>query len=712
MHDWWDRVVGWAVRRPRTVVAAAAVFLLACAPLAGQLNDRVVPGGLLDPNSGAVTARAILADDFHVTGNTMVAVVESDGPVDAAADRAAANAKEVSGISGVTTYRNNPRLMSDDGRRALLEINCEGAAAISTVKDLRSALADDLPSGARVRVTGEAALNSDYNEQAAKDAAFAEAIAIPVLIVLLLAVFRSVVAMLIPIGIGVATLLAAQAVGTLLSRFTDVSNLFVSAVSIIGLAVSVDYSLFILRRYTQERDRGRSAEHALATACRTTGRSVAFGGVVVLVSLAALFLPGVMVMDSIAVGGISATVFALLQSMLLLPALLTLFGDKVYARNRYLARLPGFAPGRGSRGWREGMARRSPVAGLVAVAALAALAVPIVAARLQVPVAGPSSLPANAESRVAAGQLVEFGFPVEQPVEVVFRADRSVSPGSLIDTVNQVRDRLAGRDDVESAARVGGPDGSAAPASSAAVDWIRVVPKAGSSASAQHELVADIKREGERLAPGISMYAAGVAVDGYDFDQVLGAAAPVVVAAVLLLSLLLLYWVFRSWLMALCAVVLNNVVIGATVGIVILVYQQGLDKPVSTMTPVLIFAVMFGMSMDYMIVMATRMREEFRASGDHLDAITKGTVATTPVITVAAAVMATVFLSFLVAKIEIVGQLGFGLATAVVLDAAVLRVLVVPAVLRLAGPRVWGLPRARTSTLRWSVPLDMASKGR
>lgn len=682
-----DKLVGRLMRAPRLVLTGTVIVVLLCAPLMTRLSGHVIPGGFEDPKSSAVTADRILADDFHIPANTLAAVVESDGDVRAAADRVVSNAQRLEGFRFARSYRDDPLLIASSGRTAVVQVmtaqNPEDL--VRSIADVRSTLSADLPAGATVRLTGEAALNSDYNDQTAADALLAESIAFPVLIILLLIVFRSVIAMLVPITVGVITLVVAQAVGGAASFVTDISNLYVNAVSIIGLAVSVDYSLFIMRRYTQERDRGRSGSEALLIATRTTGRSVLFGGVIVMLSLAGLFIPNVMVLRSIAIAGISATAVAMVLSAVTLPAILTLWGDKIYARNRYLVGKSAARQEPARSDDPSASSKRTVTLGLLAAAVMAVSAVPMALAHLQVPVAGVDNLPSGAESRVASQMLTDqFGLPREQPIDLVFRAASGVPAAQLRAAVDTVRAELTARTDV---ARVEHP---AAPVDARNVERLIVFPESGSSARTQHTLVGEVRKTAGHAGAGIDVHAGGVAVVGYDFDRVVMRSLPLLIGAVLILGVLLLYWVFRSWAMALCAVALNNLVIGSTVGLLILIYQAALDEPVSSMQPVLIFAVMFGMSMDYLIVMASRMREEYQTGTAHTRAVTTGLRATTPVITVAAAVMATVFLSFLVAKIAIVAQLGTGLAIAVILDAVVLRRLVVPAVFQLVGPRLWG----------------------
>ncbi|WP_336087703.1 MMPL family transporter [Nocardia sp. SSK8] len=694
-----DKLVDRLLRAPRLVLVGVFVAVVLCAPLMARLTDQVIPGGFEDPNSSAVTAEQILADEFDIPSNTFVAVVAAKDGLTAAADKVIANARELPGFQAALGYQDDPRLLAaSEGVTAVQIMTTDSATeAVRSVKDVRTDLAEGLPAGATVRLTGEAALASDYNDQTAQDALLAESIAFPVLIILLLLVFRSVIAMLVPIVIGVLTLVAAQGVGGFASYFTDISNLYVNAVSIIGLAVSIDYSLFIMRRYTQLREGGMPGDEALRTAFRTTGRSVLFGGVIVMVSLAGLFIPNVMVLTSIAIAGIAATAVAMALTAVALPAVLALWGDKIFAGNRFLVRKRAVA----ADGEPAAPSKRSTVIGLVAAAVMVVLAAPIVVAQLQVPVASVDNLPADSESRVAAQQLADhLGVPREQPIDLVFRAEDGAPAGQLAAEVNRVADDLRTWGEV---ARVDHP---AAPSPKA--ERLSVIPRPGASAQEQHELVGAL--EALEIADGTELYAGGVAVVGYDFDKAVMRSLPLLIGAVLILSLALLYWVFRSWTMAVCAVVLNNLVIGSAVGLLILIFQVGLDQPVSSMQPVLIFAVMFGMSMDYLIVMASRMREEYLGGAAHSEAVSTGLRVTTPVVTAAAAIMATVFLSFLVAKISIVAQLGAGLAIAVILDAVVLRRFVLPAVFRVIGPRLWS--KADTARVEPAVAAEPELVGR
>jgi len=226
------------------------------------------------------------------------------------------------------------------------------------------------------------------------------------------------------------------------------------------------------------------------------------------------------------------------------------------------------------------------------------------------------------------------------------------------------------------------------------VSRVVVVPAEGPDTTATHDLVAALRADVPGAVPdGVRVYVSGATAQGADFDAVVETSLPVIVLFVSIATIALLTWAFRSWRLPLLALALNGLVVAASLGILTLVFQDWLGVPVNSVTPLLLFAIMFGLSMDYMVIMISRMREHYLAHGDHTAAIQEGLRRTAGLVNSAAIIMVAVFASFGTAQISVVRQLGLGLATAVILDAVVVRLVLMPAALSLLGPKVWGVRR-------------------
>ncbi len=683
------------------------VIAAACLPFMLRLAGELTTGGVTNPRGDSIVGQQTVERAFHEPPTTLQVVLH-----DPAGDATAAVApirKALKAFPDVVAVTQRPEWTSADRHTTFLQLGLR--TGNDDTQDLLGELRAGLSQATRVEVdvTGAAALDHDLTRQVLEDAATAELIAFPLLLLVLLLVFRSVVSMLVPLVLAGVALAAARAGGYFLAQATDISVMYTSAASIIGLAVAVDYSLFIVKRYRDELTRTVDERAALSVAMRTAGRAVLFSGFAVIVALVALFIPRLVFFTSIGLAGIVVTLVSMAMSMTLLPAILLLLGRRI---NVGAIRFGG----RGF-GTRDGPARlvgrlvRRPVPLLLAlVAFFSLLAWPITAIRMQITVAGTELLPADSDARQGADRLAADLDPRGLfPLQVVLSAD---APEPLLDSVRAAT-AFAGRQAESGTVRsVAGLDapvlaagvaGQLPPQAATAFDqlWARdgdryvsrvlVVPRDGPNSNATHDLVRAL-RDGLPgvVASGVDQRVTGATAQGADFDDEIVGSLPAILGTVALVTFVLLARAFRSLLLPLLSLALNTMVVGASLGLLTLVCQLLLGQPINSNTPVLLFAVMFGLSMDYLVIMISRMREHFVAENDHRSAVVDGLARTSGLVNGAALIMVAVFVSFLTAEVNIVAQLGLGLAFAVLLDALLVRLLVMPAALLLIGPRVWG----------------------
>ncbi|MGL5824855.1 MAG: MMPL family transporter [Nocardioides sp.] len=688
-----NRLTRFGQRYPYRTVAAWLILMITMLPLALSLEDRLKAGGFEDSDGESAQTARTLQQSLGDPPNTLQIVVHTATgtatQVRAAVREATAVARDTPHVAGITTWRDDSTLEAEDGRTSLivLRLDSDNTTTQNLVEDLRDQLGEATNRGVRVNVTGAPALDYDLNAQSKADAARAELIAFPLLFIVLLIIFRSIAAMTVPLLLAGMTLVITQGLGSLVTRVTDLSILYTNGVSLIGLAVAVDYSLFVIKRYRDEVETDTDLDQALATAMATAGRAVVFSGLAVLVALSTLLIPQLMVFSSIALAGGLVTLVALAISLTLLPAVLTLLGRRIdWGTLPRLRRARRRAPISQTSYLRSSGDRRRPAAILGAVVVgLVAMAWPITDITLRVPVASASILPADADSRQGIEALrsslgTETLFPIVLAVsgdndkDVQRTAETLVTLGSEIDGVTDaVADGRSGTD----------------PDSGATVTRVSLFTSYDPDSPQAHDLLQTVRSELPAVG-NVRISVGGATAGGADFDQVVIDSVPLIIGAVTATTFLLLGWAFRSWRLPALALVLNGLVVGAALGFLTLVGDTVLDEEVNSVTPVLLFAIMFGLSMDYLVIMISRMGEHFANGASHQAAIRHGLRATAGLVNGAAVIMVAVFASFMSAEISIVRQLGLGLAVAVLLDAVIVRMVLMPAALQVLGPRVWG----------------------
>jgi uncharacterized membrane protein YdfJ with MMPL/SSD domain len=631
----------------------------------------------------------------------VVVVRAEDREINAAAARErvaglAAELREV-GAERVVTYGEERRLVSQDRDSTvlLLALGRDGEDDVEEVVDAVERLDDE--AGFQAAATGERIADADEEAASLEDLKKGELFfGAPLALVVLLLVFGAVVAGLVPLMLAITSIVVALALVALLAQAYDLSVFTQNMLIGMGLALGIDYSLFTLSRYREERLQGREKHDAISTAGATAGRAVLFSGVAFVLAMLGLLLVPSTIFRSLAAGAILVGIVSVFAALTLLPAVLSLLGDRVNA-----LRIPFFGraaeqAGREGRFWGAivGRVMRRPVASLVLAAGLLlALAAPVLA--LDTGTSGAATLPDRFESKQGY-LLLRAEFPREstEPVEIAVAGDVDASAvkGALARLERELARRpLFGEPVVEAnedgtVARLTAPIGGN-PDGERAIEAVRelrsdVVPRAFSGVDAE-------------------VYVGGDTAEELDYHDTVNFWLPLVLLFVLGLSFLLLTIAFRSIVVPATAIAMNLLSVGAAYGLLVLVFQKGIGnellglreaETIDAWVPLFLFAVLFGLSMDYQVFLLSRIRERYTQTGDTDAAISFGIGSTARLITGAALIIIAVFWGFAMGDTIAFQQMGFGIAVALLIDATIVRSVLVPATMKLLGERNWYLP--------------------
>ena len=514
-------------------------------------------------------------------------------------------------------------------------------------------------------------------------------------LVILLIAFRAVVAAIIPLAIAIGSIFTAIGISAWISQLYPLVELYAEMILLMGLAVGIDYSLFIISRFRTERAAGRDKAEAIAVAANTTGRAVFYAGVTVILSLAGLTLTRDFTFISLALGAIVVVFVAVIASLTLLPSMLAIIGDGV---NRLRVPFVGRGPDQGGI-WaaitRWVLVRPIPLSSLT-LAALVALTIPVFSIKLGIN-AGADAIPDAIESKAALVDLEQhFSSSIIAPARVIITAP-DVNTTRIQSAVDELVERA------ESSAAFLGPIEAR---TSADGTLTRInIPLAGKLDDDVSEDAVKLLRE--QILPqvfdgaGARTYVAGDTAEAIDFRDRMWDSSYYVFAFVLGLSFLLLLIMFRSVIIPIKALVLNLLSVGAVYGVLVMVFQWGWGISIlgseetgiiETWLPLFLFGILFGLSMDYHMLLLNRIKEEWDKSGDNEEAVATGIRLTAGQITSAAAVMVGVFAAFATSRVLGLQQFGLGLAVAVLIDATVIRVVLLPATMKLLGDWNWYLP--------------------
>jgi RND superfamily putative drug exporter len=545
--------------------------------------------------------------------------------------------------------------------------------------------------GFETAITGPLTADVDFNTAAEEDLQRGEMFGIGIALIVLLVVFGTLVASLVPILLALVSIVVGLGLTALVGTGFELSFFVVNMLVMMGLAVGIDYALFVVSRYREERTRGLEKLEAITAAGSTASRAVFFSGVTVVLALVGMFLIPSTIFRSLAVGAIIVVLVTVAAALTLLPAVLGLLGDRIDA-----VKLP-FARRRAQGRFWTRIARavmRRPVVSLVAsVALLVAAAVPF--AGINTGFAGVSTLPDTFESKHGFEVLdQEFGYGTA-PADIVIDGD--IASPEVQAGIDRLEARLAADD------TFGRPELTVNEAGDLAVMTVLLAGDDGSSDAT--EGIATL-RDGyvpEAFA-GVpaEVLVGGDVAENVDFFEITDRYLPIVIGFVLALSFILLAIAFRSLVVPATSILMNLLSVGAAFGLLVLVFQEGIVaglfgfdqvETIEAWIPLFLFTVLFGLSMDYHVFLLSRIRERYDQTGDNTSAIEFGVGSTARIITGAALIMVAVFGGFAAGQLVMFEQMGFGLGVAVLLDATIVRSVLVPATMRLLGDRNWYLPR-------------------
>lgn len=602
-------------------------------------------------------------------------------------------------VTAVPTFYDttDPGSVSASRRAMLVPVILAGSLddAAAHIDALRGVLTDGADPNFETFLFGQASSSQDFQALAEEDLRKGEGIGLVVAMAVLVVVFGAVVAAILPIGLGVVAIISALGATAWLGKVMEVQFFVPNIITMMGLAVGIDYCLFIVSRYREERRKGLEKFDAISVTAATANRAMFFSGVMVVLALTGMLLPPIPIFRGLAAGAIVVVLFAMSCALTLLPALLGLMGDRI---NKLRVTRREHEQGRPGGFWDRitGAVMARPVVSLLAVLVLL-LAAAVSWFDIRTGFSGITTAPEDLPARQAFEALVqEFPGGTTSPVLVVIDGD--VAAASVAEAV----DRLTATLEADTA--FGLPHYQTNPAGDLGLVSVplEAVDSFGSEARDQ------VRRLRADLIPaafaGVDarVLVGGETAFGVDFFGVIDRYTPWVYAFVLALSFVLLTVVFRSIVVPIEAIILNLLSVGAATGLVVLVFQKGFladafgfirTEAIEAWLPLFLFSILFGLSMDYHVFLLTRVRERFDQTRDNTGSVAHGLRTTGAIITGAAAIMVAVFAGFAAGDLVALQQMGFGLAVAVLLDATLVRSVLVPATMKLLGDRNWYLPR-------------------
>ncbi|WP_318201893.1 MMPL family transporter [Streptomyces sp. SCL15-4] len=715
----------FAVRRRRLVVAAALLFTLVAGVWGTQVFGAITGGaGFDDPGSASVRADRVLAGPLGRLQPDVVVLYRSPGrsfddPAVAAPVRAALDALPREDLARVDSYWSSgasPDFLSRDRRSTYVTLQFKASDDQERVKALRR-IEDRLRvPGLTVAFGGVTAMTEQVNALTGQDIGRAELLSVPLLLVLLVLVFRSAVAALLPLATGALVALGSFTVLRAVALVVPISSSVINVITILGLGLAIDYALFMVGRFREELAAGAPLDAAVQRTTATAGRTVAFSGLAVAISFAGLILFPSRFLSSMGYAAVSVVCFAVLSSLTVLPALLRFTGHRVDSwrvplpwgrrtgRGQTATLIPAgdrpspskhlvppAAPGRWYRTAR--LVMRRPVLTTVATAVLLlTIGAPFLSAHWVRP--GDWVLPADADARVVARQL-STGFD-RDPAKVLTAVVRTTRPTAAPDDaeLDAYARRLRAVPAVSDAAVTAVHDGDAR-------ITLRYRPDPMSQEAAA--MVRDLRAQ--TPPDGATVLLTGMPASRADIVHMIGSRVPWMALFVAAVSSLVLFLAFRSVAIPLQSVVLSLLSLFATFGVITWIFQDGHLSGLLGFTPigaidadfpVLIVAIAFGLAMDYQVFLLSRIKEHHDRGASGEEAIALGLQRTAGTITSAALLMIVVVCGFLASSIAFMQMIGVGLVVAVAVDATLVRAVLVPATLRLLGRRAWWSPRFLT----------------
>jgi RND superfamily putative drug exporter len=713
-----EGLAGASARRPWLVIGAwAVVLVVALGLIATLLSSGLTTEIRLTNNPESERADTLLKNwqgERH--DNEIIIVQSQDLTVDDPAFQAKVqdiyqliNALGPAFVLGGTNYYqgNDASLVSADRHITIMPFQMSGSEldAADTIDGVLAITGDAGRDGAfRVLAAGGASINHDFQQVAKKDLQTGESIGVPIALAVLVLVFGAVTAAIVPVVLGIFSIIVAIGITAVFGQAFKFSFFVTNVITMMGLAVGIDYSLFIVSRYREERAQGLDKHEAIEAAGATASRAVFFSGTTVVFALLGMLLIPSTIFRSLGAGAIIVVIVSVLVTLTLLPAILGLLGDRVNSlRVPIIGRSLDHVDNEHIGGAWDRITRtvmRFPVISLVAaIAVLVALAVPYL--DIKTGSEGVSTLPQNTHA-YAAFKLLEddFNFGRVTPTQIVVH-DGDVTSPAVQGALDRLKTTLA-------ADPLFGPptfDSSSDKSTGVLSVSINADPTSDQAVSA----VRDLRDKAIPTAfkdVAADVFTTGATARNIDYYDTTARYTPIVFAFVLGLSFVLLTIVFRSLVVPLKAMLMNLLSVGASYGALVLVFQKGFLHSIlgfqqvdviEAWVPLWTFSILFGLSMDYHVFLLSRIRERFNKTGDNSESVAFGVRSTAGIITGAALIMASVFGGVASGNLVMFQQMGFGLAVAVILDATIVRSILVPAAMQLLGNANWYLP----PVLRW-----------
>ncbi|MBY0123343.1 MMPL family transporter [Bacillus sp. S/N-304-OC-R1] len=645
----------------------------------------------------------LASDTFDMPVETMFLVFNkvSDGKIKDTIEEI----KKLDVASKIVSPLEDPSLYKDDVSYALLQFNDEDEDTSQVVTDIRNAVGDEKG----IVLTGAPAISKDINTASQRDLMIAEAIGLPIAIIVLLFAFGTVVASSIPIMIGISTIIVSFGVLTILGGQIDLSIFVLNIIPMLGLALSIDFALLFISRYREER-RKTSLLEAVSTTIRTAGRSVIFSAFCVFIGLGAMMLIRVEIFQNIAIGGMIVVAMSVLSSITLLPSVLILLGDRIDKWQILKVNQNG------TDRWRQfanGVIKRPVIITILAIAVLGVALIPAKNMNLTIPQI--DSLPKSYDSRQAYEMLEDkFGLGKKANVYVVATRKNGWEDPKGLKEMKEIEQDLKKDPLVEEVKTIYELSGINTPE-----EWEQAWAAPGMDAQLK-PLMESFVKDDKLLIP-VTLSVSGTSTKARnwvrdlseketDFDLLVGGQPKfnqeifdeisnqiwLVLTVILVSTFFILMLAFRSILIPIKAILMNIIGLAATFGILVYIFQYGhfglQAGTIALIIPVLVFSLVFGLSMDYEVFLISRMQEEYATSFDNDRATVEGLATTSKIITSAALIMIVLTGAFAFTDVIPVKQIGVGIAIAVAIDATIIRLLLVPSLMKLFGKWNWWLP--------------------
>jgi len=694
----------FVVRRARLVLVAAMLAVVGFGVLGLGAFGKLQTGGFLDPGAQSTTAQTLTDQRFGGSVGVVLLVHAEAGTVDDASARAAGAAAAhrlaaVPGVSNVVSYwqTHNPGLRSKDGKFALIlgSTKSDRNLSSSELSRLRSHTGH-----VDITVGGGAAISNDILAQVAKSLRTAEGIAVPIILVLLVFAFGSVVAALLPLAIGGIAILGTFAELDVLGSVTNVAIYAINLTTALGLALAIDSGLLMVSRFREELGRGQEPSQAVVRSVQTAGRTIAFSGATVAAALAVLLIFPMYFLRSFAYAGIGVVLIQVVAAVVVLPALLAVLGRRVNSGRLPWAR--NHEPSTAAPFWGRlagQVMRRPALIALPVLAVLIVVALPLRHVQLGTP--DDRVLPATTQSR-AVGDVLREDFTGNSATALNVVTGGPVGRTALTAYAARLSG-LAGVARVEAsvATFVHGkavPDSAAPALARPTAQRLSVVSSADPRSNAAKDLVRTVR--GLPGPDGARVYVGGQTAELIDTTHAIGARLPLAGLLIGLTTFLVLFLFTGSVVQPIRALVLNAITLAATGGLLVWLFQQGhlsgplgfTAQPLDTSMLVLLFCIAFGLSMDYEVIVLSRIKELHDQGRDNRTAVTEGLTRSGRIVTTAAALIAVTFFANATATVSFLKLFGIGAGFAVLIDATLVRAVLVPACQRVLGRAAWYAP--------------------